>query len=255
MISLWNQIKIVFSLLKRDYATQYSGTLAGIFWIIFQSIFQIFIFFILFGFVLTDRSSNSIKSEYLTYVVSGMALWLPIAEMMIRSGSLLTENRALIRRTPGAIGYFLSIPFAGSIVQYSILFTASILIILLTDHTIILPLYSPIAFIYGIFVLFFFSGYSRLIGKAAVLLKDLTPIVRLLVQILFFATPIVYISDLNWFSYNPLFGLIDLHRQIMTGLSYTDMSVFVSTVIFSIISILLFYAGTLRLEESVMDQL
>lgn len=249
-------VRLRFALLKRDYATQYAGTGLGISWVIIQSAFQILLFYFLFGFVLADRASGGIHTDFLTYLLSGMTLWLPVSEMMIRAGSILTENRALIRRAPGAISLFSDIPLTAAFVQYTLLFWLSVVLLLLMPNQSHIHVTAPLAYLYGIIILFFLSGWSILIARAAVLLKDLTPIVRLIMQVALFSAPIVYHNPASFFALNPLTGIIDIHRLLLTSHAYhLNQNTLLTLLIFATLSLIFFAAGKVRFEESVLDHI
>lgn len=217
-------ISLIFSLVKRDYAVQYAGTSLGIAWLIIQNLFQVGIFYLLFGFILgsaaVERPAASGMGSgkgYLVYLLGGMSLWLPLSEMLIRSCGILSENRSLIRRTSIGISAFMWIPVFEAVLHYAIIFFPSCLIAYFSGE---LSGVFFLAFIWGVGVIILFSGWGFILARVSVLLKDISPLLRLVLQIVFWATPIVYLAPENllaYFQWNPFFFFIDLHRQFFVA--------------------------------------
>ena len=219
-------ISLIFSLVKRDYAVQYAGTSLGIAWLIIQNLFQVGIFYLLFGFILgsnaverpaTSASGMGSGKEYLVYLLGGMSLWLPLSEMLIRSCGILSENRSLIRRTSIGISAFMWIPVFEAVLHYAIIFFPSCLIAYYNGR---LSGNFLFAFAWGVGVIVLFSGWGFILARVSVLLKDVSPLLRLVLQIVFWATPIVYMAPENllvYFQWNPFFFFMDYHRQLFSA--------------------------------------
>lgn len=235
------KLRLLLALTKRDYVVQFAGAGLGIGWLFIQYLFQIALFYLIFGVVLGGDSSDlGLESRRLTgpgflnYLLGAMTLWLPLSEMIQRSGSILSENRALIRRTPGALDAMSAVPLLQGLFHFTILFVASSAIAWLgpllgpvsTANAATGDGYPPFSFIlaYGTGILFLLICFplSLYLQRTSVLLKDLSPILRLLLQILFWSTPMVYVIHrtdiLSIMSWNPLFCMVDVQRYLSYGL-------------------------------------
>lgn len=251
-------------LVKRDYAVQYAGTGLGILWLLLQYAFQIAVFFLIFGVFLpaghAGTPSPPAGSEFLFYLLGGMTLWMPLSEMLQRSGSILYDNRTLVRRTSVGLRLFLWIPLLQSFLHYAIL---ALPILLIGLSRGVVSLLWPLGLLWGFFTLLFFSGWSLLLARISILLKDVSPVMRLLLQILFWITPIAYrIPEhlLNYMRFNPLYGIVEIHRRFLFGTGGTGIQdlvslLFPSVATFALLSLCVYAISRLRLKTIVVDQL
>lgn len=212
---------MVASLVRRDYAVQYAGTALGFLWVVGQYAFQIGVYFAIFGWLFPAAAGRSALGpgdrDYLAYLLGGMGLWLPLSESLLRCGSILADNRALIRRTDLGMFGFLWLPIAEAIIHYAILFALIGAVLFVRGDLAWTALAAPL---WAGAVVLALSGWGFILARASVLLRDLTPLLRLAFQLLFWLTPIVYaVNDslAAWLAWNPLYGPFELHRALITG--------------------------------------
>lgn len=255
------ELPVVLRLVKRDYAVQYAGTGLGILWLLVQYVFQIAVFFLIFGvFLPGGRSAGSAPHDFLFYLLGGMTLWMPLSEMLQRSGSILYDNRALVRRTAVGLRLFLWIPLLQSFLHYLILALPILLAGFFrgVDSTL-----WPLGLLWGLFVLLFFSGWSILLARISILIKDVSPVMRLLLQVLFWITPIAYRLPerlLPYMRWNPLYGVVELHRRLLfqtgsVGLADIATLLFPSVALFAAFSLAVYALSRIRLKTIIVDQL
>jgi len=235
------KLRLLLALTRRDYVVQFAGAGLGIGWLFIQYLFQIALFFLIFGVVLGGENSSDLGVEsrrltgpgFLNYLLAAMTLWLPLSEMVQRSGSILSENRSLIRRTPGALDAMSNVPTVQALFHFSILFLASGIIAIpdfldagqsdgIHPDSSVPFVTLPLAYLSGIVFLLLCHPLSLYVQRVSVLLKDLSPILRLLLQVLFWSTPMVYVINrpdiLEIMSWNPLFCMVDVQRFLTYGL-------------------------------------
>lgn len=252
-----DRTRLLFSLVRRDYAVQFAGTALGLTWLFVQYGFQIAVFYAVFGVLLGGPRSGlgPEGSDYLVYLLSGMSLWIPLSEMLIRSGSILSENRALIRRTSVGADLFARVPFVQAILHYTLL------ALLTAPIAYFRGALAPtvfLAFPVGLLVLWFFSGWALVFARMSVILKDVSPILRLLLQVVFWCTPFVYSIPprlMGVMAWNPLYGPLELHRALFSGTSFPPMLVYQGALALALLSIPLFLLASLRLGNITADHL
>ena len=254
---------MTYSLVRRDYAIQFAGTALGLSWLIIQYIFQIAIFFLIFGVILAGPVRGgglmpSGETDYLSFLLGGMSLWLPVSDMLLHSCGILTDNRALIRRTDLGANRFIWIPIFQGMIHYSILILP-VCVIGLVRGT--LSVYFPFAIIVGLCTIFALSGWAFILARISVLLKDITPLMRLLFQLLFWFTPIIYMASkktLWFFSLNPVYVVIEIHRNLLfelPGSMISEIPFLNGVFLFLIISLPAFYISSRRLGVIVSDHI
>lgn len=233
----------ILSLVRRDYAVQFAGTALGIVWVLVQYAFQIAIFYLIFGVILAPAAPDSAEpaladslssgkladslnsgklaamtggsADYLSYLLGGMVLWLPISEMLLRACSILADNRGLIRRTGLGLRGFLWVPVFEAVLHYTLIF--GMVALLGLARGVLSPL-APLAYLGGLGLLFALSGWAFIFARASILLKDISPLLRLAFQLIFWLTPIVYVVGpdvMGIFAWNPVTAPVELHRRLL----------------------------------------
>lgn len=209
-----SQLSVLWVLVRRDYALQYAGSFLGIAWMIIQNLTMIFIY--AFVFLYMNLKNPGTQDDYNGYVFSGLLFWIPLQELFIRGTGILTDNRQLIKRSSLGMDIFLWIPYVQYLIHY---FATSIPI------GMILYFYSGIDWL-GFFMSFIWMGFVGLyvlmlinyLSRLNIILKDISPLVRLLSMILFWTLPILYypvgiLGEIN--RYNPFHIPLDVFRDLI----------------------------------------
>ena len=259
-----DRLRIILSLVRRDYAVQYAGTALGFTWVLVQYLFQILLFFLIFGVLLRQAMPGRLDAvsggagDYLSYLLGGMCLWLPLSEMFLRACGILSENRALVRRTAVGLGGFLWVPVVQALFHYALIVVPVLLVGVVRGSA---GPSSPLAVLLGFGLIFCLSGWSIILARVSVLLRDLSPLLRLLLQILFWMTPIVYVAPdwmIPYFNWNPLFGLVALHRDLLFPAALSlevDSGALAGVAWFAGFSLIAYALSARRLNALVVDHL
>ena len=108
----------------------------------------------------------------------------------------------------------------------------------------------------------FFAGWAFLLARFGVILKDVTPIIRLFLQAAFWATPIVYAAGertLRFFIWNPIYAPLELHRFLLFGAPGSGPLEAIPWLngffLFFLISLVLYYFSSRRISEIVADHM
>ncbi len=208
-------LPILWILVRRDYALQFAGSALGISWMLVQNLSIILIYTIVFLFLHLKGNPES-AVDFIGYAFSGLLFWVPLQEYMIRGTSILTENRQLIKRSPLGPEIFLWIPFVQMLIHF--LVTAIPVLIVLGIfgklNVILFPLSILVISTVGI-LLSFVQGY---LARANVILRDITPLIRLISQFFFWSLPILYLSSGFLHSinvWNPLNFPLEVFRSVL----------------------------------------
>lgn len=252
-------LSLVYSLVRRDYALQYAGTALGLVWLLMQYAFQVALFFFIFGFLIDAAARpGPADADYLLYLLGGMALWLPLAEMLLRGCGILAENRQVIRRTTVGARLLLWVPVVEAMLHYLLLFALICGAALLRGATFAAPLQLGAALLLGLAALLFFGGWTFLLARVGIIFKDVSPLMRLLLQIVFWSTPIVYaVPDrlAELFAYHPVHVLVALHRELLFGISAGALPPLNGLALLGVVSLPVFFLSGRNLHELVVDQL
>lgn len=238
---LWSYRELLWILTAREIKVRYKQTALGILWAIAQPLSLMLIFTLVFSYF------TSINSEGLPYPVFSYTSLLPwmFFQTAIQFGSMsVVNNSGLITKVwfpreilPlssvfAAFVDFLvaSILLVGLMAWYHVSFMSTALWII-----ILVPLQIAMTL-----------GLSLISSALVVLFRDLKFVIPLLLQLLFYATPIIYSINVipdRFFRLvlaNPLTGLIDSYRRVLL-LGVPPHPIYLATS--TILSLLLLISG------------
>ncbi|MCB1174354.1 MAG: ABC transporter permease [Leptospiraceae bacterium] len=244
---------IIFILVKRDYALQFAGSFLGITWMLIQNLSMILIYTLVFGLLQTRAGAHSANFS-LPYVFSGLLFYFPLQEMLIRGCSILSDNRKLIKRSALGMEIFLWIPYFQMLVHFLITSLPVFLYLYwlqgLKATFLLSYLFIPLA---GLFI----HSLLHYLARINVILKDISPLVRLASQFLFWGLPILYypsgiLKDLN--RINPLNVPLDIFRLLVIK-GYQLQFSWLQWTPFLLIALMLFFLSRRRLNSVILDHL
>lgn len=247
------KIKIILILVKRDYAIQFAGSILGILWALIQNLIMIGMYSVIF--LVLNIKSSADRADYIPYIFSGLLFWLPLVDFLIRGTGILTENRNLIKRSPLGIQMFLWVPFVQYLIHFFI--TSVPVFIILYYLSWLSPFFLLsyfIAALTGLYILLLLNYFSRL----NIILKDISPLVRLMSQIIFWGLPILYFPSNNFLNtindLNPLNYPLNIFRKTVL-VDYTGNISALPFIFFLLLFFIIYYFSKTKFNELVTDHL
>jgi len=228
MSNLINLINFIIFFTKKDLKTRYAGSLLGISWVFFQSIFLIGIYYFIFSVIFKIKLGPIAGTEsFFIFLIIALFPWIGFQEGCMRSSTIIFENSEAVKKIPFPLEALpISVNLSATIIHFSgfLLFIILYGIYTYTKSGIFLPL----TIIYIPFILFFQIlmgiGISLILASFTTYIKDITQIFSILFQVWFYATPIVYpiymIPENFQFiiKINPFTGFVEIYRDIiLTG--------------------------------------
>jgi lipopolysaccharide transport system permease protein len=257
---IWQYRDLLTILVKKDFVTFYKQTILGPLWFFIQPLLTTLMFTVVFGNI--AKISTDGKPQILFYL-SGTILWTYFADALTQTASTFTTNAGLFGKV-----YFPRIIMPLSKVVSNILKFGIQLILLigtcgyvcmtrqisldLNWQITLLPLYLLIMMLLGL-------GLGMMVAALTTKYKDLTFVMSFGVQLLMYATPVIYplSSVVNspyylYIKYNPISPVIECFRQSMLGGVFDPIMLIYSFVI----SIVLFFIGLIMfnyIEKTFID--
>jgi lipopolysaccharide transport system permease protein len=247
-LEIWQYRELLYFLTWRDLKIRYRQTLIGVLWALLQPLLAMLLFTAVFGKFAKIPSENI---PYPIFAYSGLLLWNFFSNAAVNSSNSLISNSNLITKI-----YFprLIIPFSSTvagIVDY--LVAMSLLILLMVSYgrmpngnLFFLPVVLALAFLTA-------NGLGLWLSALNVKYRDVRYAIPFVIQLLFFATPIVYPSGIfpekyRWLlSLNPIAGLMDAHRACLLGSKALDWHLFIGS---GLIGLLLFLTGAIYFQKT-----
>ncbi len=214
-------IRLFFPLLIRDLRERYAGSVLGSLWSVLNPIFLILIYWIVFSKFLRIRiPAGRFEIPFLPYLLTGILPWLLFAEGLTRGASAIVDRGSIIKKVfiPTAL-FPLSVVFA-TFFNYLVGIVAFLIGLFVwkgnIDFIHIVSFFS----ILGL-QLIFTSGLALALASLTVYVRDLTQIIGLAIQILFYLTTILYpIAAVpeqyrSYILFNPLTLFIEAYHDLL----------------------------------------
>ena len=211
--NLYQYRELLKSNIKKEIRGKYKGSFLGVLWSFVNPLLMTLVYAIVFPFIL-----RSGPEHYVTYIVIGILPWNFFTTVISQGTFTVLGNAGIIKKvyfpreilpisvaTSGLINFIISLPIilifllcSGIGVSYTIIF---------------LPLVILAQYILSLGIIFITSAIN-------VYIRDAEYIINFFVTMLFYATPILYSSELfgnkAWIlSLNPMTTIINSYRDIL----------------------------------------
>jgi ABC-2 type transport system permease protein len=233
-------------LTARDLKVRYTTSVLGYVWSILDPLLMAGIYF--FVFVLVFHRNVPGQEPYIVFLVSGLLPWTWFNASISASTSAFTSEGKLIRSTtiPRTI-------WVGRIVlSKGIEFLLSIPVLIIFAVATGAPVHwQAVLWIPAIILQAALTfGLGLIVAPLVVFFRDLERAVKLILRLLFYASPIIYgLNDLEklhltfWGAFNPLSGIIGLYRSAFfpQDLNWFDVAVSAGlTAVIVVVGVLVF---------------
>ena len=237
--NLYNYRELLKSNVKKEIRGKYKGSFLGVLWSFVNPLLQVAVYAIVFPYIMRVQTDN-----YLIYLIIGIIPWSFFTTVINQGMITVRMNAGIIKKV-----YFpreilpISVALSGLVN-----FLISCIIILLfcifggvglSWHLIFLPIIAIIQFILTLGIVFALSAIN-------IYIKDTEYLIAFVINMLFYATPILYEATLfpekiRWILYlNPMTQLIDAYRNIFLYHQVPDLNGFIYLVL---VAVILFFLG------------
>ena len=211
--NLYDYRELLKTCVVKDINGKYKNSFLGVLWSFLNPLLQIGVYTIVFQVILKSNIEN-----YAVYLCCGLVPWQYFSNVVLRGSNTILDNGNIVKKV-----YFpreiLPISVVASEGVNFLISTIIMLIFVLVDKigfSVYLLWYPVILIIQTIILL----GIALFVSSITVFFRDLLHFLGILVQLLFYATPIVYSSSqvpgtLAWIvKINPMSYIIEAYRNI-----------------------------------------
>jgi lipopolysaccharide transport system permease protein len=189
---LWSRRELTRQFIVREIQGRYKGSYLGLVWAIINPLLMLAVFTFVFRFLFRSRWEGSHQGvmDYALNLYSGMIAFNIFSESVIKSPTLITSNPNYVKKVVFPLEV-LPLSLIGSAVFHGLLSLAILLLVSAAAQNfphwtlILLPLVC-------LPLILLTAGISWLLAALGVFLRDIGHVVAVLVQLLFYLTPIVY---------------------------------------------------------------
>jgi lipopolysaccharide transport system permease protein len=185
---LWAHRELIYFLTKREIQIRYKQSVFGISWAILQPLVFAFVLALFFGLVIKVSIPGDIP--YPVFAVAGIVPWMFTSQAINQGATSLVQDADLISKV-----YFprLALPISkalGLMLDLAIALVVVVVVTLVYGVSISSMVYLVPAFLLlGVITAF---ALATLLAALNVKYRDVQVLVPMLVQILFFASPVIY---------------------------------------------------------------
>ncbi len=253
---------ILWLLVVRDLKVRYSSSALGYVWTILDPLMMALVYWLVFG-VIFSGGTRGVK-PYVLFLVVGVLAWQWFNGGVNDTTRALQQESKLVRSTnlPREI-WVLKIVLAKGV---EFLFSIPVIIFFMIKYHRppqwdVLWALPTALFLQAVLI----TGIGLALAAVTVLVTDMQRVVRILLRVLFYLTPVVYSihvlekSKISWLAdlmaLNPMTGIIDLYRRCI--FPSTGVGWHVAT-IGAVVTFVLFILGSIvfrRLEPVVLKEL
>ncbi len=255
LLNLYNYRQLLKSNVKKEIRGKYKGSFLGILWSFVNPLLTALIYAIVFPIILKSSEPN-----YVTFIVIGILPWTYFTTVIMQATSTVLVNAGIIKKV-----YFpreilpISINTSGLI---NFLISCLIIFIFLifsgigfSWYILLLPLIIMTQYILQQGIIFITSAVN-------VYIRDAEYIINFFINMLFYATPILYSAEMfknssfSWIiNFNPMAVIINCYRDV---LFYKSMPQIKSLLIVLFFSCILSYIGLIifkKLEKGFAEEI
>lgn len=213
-------LSLIWELTKRDFTEQYAGSALGMTWAVVNPLINLAIYTIIFGNMMGGRlPGRSGMYAYSVYVTAGLVPWIAFQNSLARSTSVFVDKKSIISKVGTSLPALLIYISLSETITFLITMALLFLFLLLSGYSFRMDLLL-IPFIYLLQQLFAF-GIGLLTATLNVFIRDFKQLVGIVLQLWFWFTPIVYVSNIlpgavrNLIRFNPAYVIIESYQRIL----------------------------------------
>ena len=255
---LWHYRDLLRMLVKKDYVTFYKQTILGPLWFFIQPLLTTLIFMVLFG-QIAKLSTNGVPQ--LAFYLAGITFWNYFSEALTKTATVFKDQAPIMGKV-----YFprlimpLSIVCSG-LMKLGIQFLLFVVVVVYYAYTGLIQPNWTIALtpLLVLMMAMLSLGLGMIFSALTTKYKDLVFLLTFGVQLLMYASPVVYgVSTVpakwQWLmAYNPLTGLFEAFRYAYLGVGEWPMDAMAYTMAATSVILLLGVFIFNKVEKSFMD--
>lgn len=255
--SMWQYRHFVLSSIRNELITRFARSKLGGLWLIINPLAQVAIYALILSNVLAAKLPDiDNKYAYAIYLMAGLLAWTLFSEIVSRCLNLFIEQGNLMKKMRFPRITLPAIVVGFNLFNNILLFICMVVIFLLLGHHFSLIIFwlFPMTILLAAFSL----GVGLVLGVLNVFARDLGQVVPIILQMLFWFTPIVYPASIipedyrHWLALNPMYYFIDAYHDLIVYGRAPQIEglliIGVLTVLFLILSLFLFRSS---IEEMV----
>ena len=213
--NFWSYRGLLRLLVTRDLTVRYKRSILGVWWTLLNPLLTTGIMWLVFGQLFKNRFSSN--EPYVLYLLAGVLMMTFFSQGMLSTGAAITNASGILSKVyvPAEV-FSLSTAVAAGV--NFVIGLVPLLIIQLTSGVGI-PWTALLIPVPALAMLALVTGLGLIVASAAVYFYDILDITRVLVQLVYYLTPVFWPISIagrfeSWVKANPLFSYVDVFRDV-----------------------------------------
>lgn len=209
--------RVIHALALRELKSRYAGTLAGTFWMIFHPIAIITVFYFVFAVGFKAKAPGS--APFILWFVTGLIVWFYFNDTLLAITGAVMSNAHLVKKTIFPTEVLPLVQIGAGLITH-LVFLGVVIAILV---------FYQVPFEPGRLLVVYFMlcttalllGMGWLLAALQVFYRDISQAMTIIMNLLFWMTPIVWTQDLlpaayrNLLALNPVYYLVEGYRNLL----------------------------------------
>ncbi|MBN3948863.1 MAG: ABC transporter permease [Nostoc sp. NMS7] len=222
---LWVNFDLLRTLVRRDLEARYKGSVLGNLWPLLNQLSQLFIYTYVFSTVLKVKLTTlkGLPANDFTFglwLFAGLLPWIAFTGGLMQSANSVLGQPNLVKKVVFPLALLPLVPVLSTFIESSFGLMALIFFVAVTSHT----LHTTLALLPLVWLtqLLLTAGLGYLAAGLTVFLRDIPQTLGLILNIWFYATPLVYPATAipeEWrnlvFWLNPIAAIAEVYRDIV----------------------------------------
>jgi ABC-2 type transport system permease protein len=257
---------ILVNLTLREIRGKYKRTVLGQLWSLLNPVAQLATYALVFGLILTGNKpapgDPSGLDVFVVWLATGLIPWLFFANVVTSGMGAIIGNANLIQKVYFPRSSLVISAALALLFTFFIEMTVVVVLVLIFGGTPLLYLPATIFFMLMLFA--FGLGISFVLATANVYFRDTQHFVGILMQIWFYATPILYPMTLVaahypslvvWVRANPIARFMEIFRDTLYNGRWPTLTDSVFVTVVSLVVLVVGYAVFMKFEGRLAEEL
>jgi lipopolysaccharide transport system permease protein len=245
---------LVFNLVRRNLKIKYRNSILGVLWTLVTPIAMSAVYYFVFKIVLNVQIPH-----HLIFILTGVLSWNFVSQSILEGMESIVSNMALVTKVPMPLQVF---AYVGSLTNF-VTYVLALPVLLSAAYLSGVGFHSSLLALpfYGICLFLITYGFSITNSLLYIIFRDLKHMMGILLQIWFYATPVIYDENMipekyRWIlSINP-FGYLfsDLHTVWVRG-AWPETSHFITVGSWALAAILIGAYTQKKMGRGLVEQI
>jgi len=263
--NVYRSRELLWNLTLRELRTKYRRSFLGWAWSMLNPLSQILIYGFVFGTLFNATAPVGVPSgldNFALYLLCGLLPWNFFGLVTSLGLGAISVNSGLVRRVafPREVLVFSNVLHA--CVQFSIEMVLLLIVMTIAGSNFLAWL--PVVVLTSMLLAIFATGLAMALSVLAVYFRDVSYLWAIVIQVWFFATPIVYPPSLlearapgwvnNVLKLNPMNGFVETYRRLLYDAGSPGLPTFLGLVITSFASLAIGWAIFNRMSRRLPEE-